>query len=165
MTDFVISIDGDRGHLTVDGEQPELFGDLVGCNVTHPMLDLRSQPDTMPAVIPRPDRPVVDVTLRLPLTLDDRLTLLRDDGVKVVYGPTGDSVAETYYQEPGPTKVRIVTGSAPDVVTGPGWLEHMSLRGDCVCGDGCVWRAETDGVHIARWLKQHENCTLEAADA
>ena len=58
----------------------------------------------------------------------------------------------------GPTVLRIVAGPAPDIVSGPGWLEHVALRGDCVCGDGVYFRAEEDGAVVAGWLNQHANC-------
>ena len=65
----------------------------------------------------------------------------------------------------GPTILRVVAEPAPDIITWGPWLEHISLRGNCVCGDGMIWRTEVDGRHIAAWLNAHANCVRqEAAD-
>lgn len=60
----------------------------------------------------------------------------------------------------GPTVLRIVAGPAPDIVTWGPWLEHISLRGDCVCGGAWIWRAEVDGRHVAEWLAKHADCAV-----
>ena len=59
---------------------------------------------------------------------------------------------------PGPTLLRIVSGAHPDAVSGPGWLEHVALRGDCVCTDAAYFRAEESGAVVAGWLNRHANC-------
>ena len=61
-------------------------------------------------------------------------------------------------ERPGPTVIRVVAEDAPDVITYGPWLAHISLRGDCACGDGTIWRTEVDGRHIAAWLNAHADC-------
>lgn len=65
----------------------------------------------------------------------------------------------------GPTILRIVTGAHPDTVRGPGCLEHVALRGDCVCTDAVYFRTEEDGAVVAGWLNRHANCRRKGHDA
>lgn len=94
MPEFVISLDGDHGRLLVDGREPELFGDIVGCEIRDETPLLRAPLDAVPDRIePRRTGPVVEVTLRLPVPARGHLTLLRDGEVRSAGGPTGDWVA------------------------------------------------------------------------
>jgi hypothetical protein len=90
MTHFVIQTDGDRGVLLVDGQQPELFGALVAVDVRRdPLLS----PDIIsmsPTSIRAAGRTVVEVTLRLPLGLNDTLTVVEGSRMEDVQGPTVD---------------------------------------------------------------------------
>lgn len=94
MTEFVIHLSGDRGTLLVDGEQPELFGQLVGCEVRRdlPLQQHLPQPSSIDVITPLP-APTVEVTLRLPLGMNDHVTLVRDTTVQGVHGPSGDYIA------------------------------------------------------------------------
>lgn len=65
---------------------------------------------------------------------------------------------ESGMHTPGPTVLRIVTGAHPDIASGPGWLEHIALRGDCDCGDAVYFRTEEDGSTVGGWLARHANC-------
>jgi hypothetical protein len=94
VTEFVISLSGDHGTLLVDGEPAPLFGHLVGCDVRRdlPLPKHLSRPAPMEVVTPTP-APTVEVTLRLPLGMNDRVTLVHDGTVRGVRGPSGDYVA------------------------------------------------------------------------
>jgi hypothetical protein len=96
MADFVIVMNGERGRLLVDGEVPELFGDVVGWNLTEVLpkisLGVYDLTATNPISIKPPRLPVVDVTLRLPLGPSDHLALVRGTEIRSVHGPSGDTV-------------------------------------------------------------------------
>jgi hypothetical protein len=85
VTSYVISIDGETGTIFVDGEEPQLFGKVVGVDVKQPLRALTA--DLNPYAIHASDRPVVEVTLRLPLGPNDTLTILRGPQVEDVRGP------------------------------------------------------------------------------
>jgi hypothetical protein len=91
MTEFIIQIDGEHGTLLVDGEEPALFGQLVGCEVRRELLLPKYLPSEMDVITPSP-APVVEVTLRLPLGLSDHVTLVRGTEIRGVHGPSGDYV-------------------------------------------------------------------------
>lgn len=61
-------------------------------------------------------------------------------------------------EQAGPTVIRVVAEDAPDVITWGPWLEHIALRGDCVCGEAWIWRTEIDGRHITDRVGKHANC-------
>lgn len=92
MTEFVIYLHGNQGTLLVDGEEPALFGELVGCEVRRmlpkPLMPDASRFDRILAC----ERPIVEVTLRLPLGSADHATLVRDNAIQDVDGPTGDTL-------------------------------------------------------------------------
>lgn len=90
MAEYVIHLDGDRGTLLVDGQQPELFGALVGVTVRRDLLDV---PPLAPLVVRARQLPVVEVTLRLPLGATDHLTVVQGSRIGDAYGPTADGEA------------------------------------------------------------------------
>ena len=94
MTEFVISLSGHHGTLLVDGKPAPLFGHLVGCDVRRDLPLPQHLPQSSPtdAITPLPT-PTVEVTRRLPLGMNDRVTLVHDSTVQGVRGPSGDYVA------------------------------------------------------------------------
>jgi hypothetical protein len=95
VTDFVIQIhggiDGPRGTLLVDGREPDLFGELVGCKVDRVTpLDALGPPSGPLHIRPYSEGLTVEVTLRLPMGGSDRLALVRDDRIETYHGPTSD---------------------------------------------------------------------------
>jgi hypothetical protein len=92
MTEFTIQLVGDRGVLLVEGRVSPLFGELVGCKIERIMpLDF-TRPDPPPSHISALPKPVVEVTLRLPLGGNDRLTLVRDTSIETLNGPTESEI-------------------------------------------------------------------------
>lgn len=81
MTEFTIQLIGGRGALLIDGRESDLFGELVGCDIS------RDVP------LEEPGRGML--TLRLPLGRDDRLTLIRDTSITTLNGPTQSEIRST----------------------------------------------------------------------
>lgn len=108
MTGFAIRLHGGpggpRGTLLVDGHEPDLFGELVGCKVE------RAAPLDPPGQTPRLARIrqcralTVEVTLRLPMGHGDRLTLVRPERIDVYHGPTSET------RSTGPGAVALLDG-------------------------------------------------------
>jgi hypothetical protein len=87
MTEFVIRVDGELGELLVDGKKPELFGALVAVDVRRDVLRIPGD-GLLSSSLVAADRPIVEVTLRLPLGPNDRLTVLHGSGITEVNGPS-----------------------------------------------------------------------------
>lgn len=92
MTEFTIQLIGGRGTLLIDGRESDLFGELVGCDIRHDVPADPADAGRGPFLKPRLRDPVVEVTLRLPLGRDDRLTLIRDTSITTLNGPTRSEV-------------------------------------------------------------------------
>lgn len=90
MTHFVIQTDGEHGVLLVDGEQPKLFGELVGAEIRRGSLLDYHVIDPSPFGIRACERTVVTVTLRLPIGFGDTLTVVQGNNIEDVQGPTAD---------------------------------------------------------------------------
>lgn len=89
MPHFVIQTDGENGVLLVDGEQPDLFGRLVGAEIRQPPPGaMRTDPNPY-AALPRSE-PVIEVTLRLPIGPNDTLTIVQGSRMEDIQGPTAD---------------------------------------------------------------------------
>ena len=91
MAHFVIHTDGEHGTLLVDGEQPKLFGDLVAVDIRHDLPLDNHDIDPWPLSIRARAQPVVTVTLRLPLSPSDTLTVVQGSRIEDVAGPTADA--------------------------------------------------------------------------
>lgn len=90
MPDFVVSLVGGRGLLTVDGQESDLFGELVGCSIQRGLPVDHTPGMSLPTRIEALPKPTVEVTLRLPMAPDDRLTLVRDTSIETHSGETSD---------------------------------------------------------------------------
>lgn len=92
MTEFTIQLIGERGTLLIDGRESDLFGELVGCDISRDVpLDEPGRGMLRPVL----RDPVVKVTLRLPLGRGDRLTLVRDTSIETLNGPTRSEIRST----------------------------------------------------------------------
>lgn len=92
MTHFTIQLTDGRGALLIDGHESDLFGELVGCDISR---DVPLEEPGRGMLKPVLRDPVVNVTLRLPLGRDDRLTLIRDTSITTLNGPTQSEVRST----------------------------------------------------------------------
>lgn len=92
MTEFTIQLIGERGTLLIDGRESDLFGELVGCDISR---DVPLEEPSRGMLKPVLRDPVVKVTLRLPLGRDDRLTLIRDTSITTLNGPTQSEIRST----------------------------------------------------------------------
>jgi hypothetical protein len=90
VTEFVVSLAGDRGVLTVDGRESDLFGELVACSIERGLPVEHTPGMSLPTRTGALPKPTVEVTLRLPLGRDDRLTLVRDTSIETHSGETSD---------------------------------------------------------------------------
>lgn len=94
MAHFVIQTDGEHGVLFVDGEQPKLFGELVGVDIHRtPLLDYYPL-DFSPLNVRAREQPVITVTLRLPIGPRDTLTVVQGNRIEDVQGPTADHMPD-----------------------------------------------------------------------
>lgn len=94
MAHFVIQTDGEHGVLLVDGEQPKLFGELVGAEIRRASLLDYHAIDDWPVSIRAREQACVTVTLRLPIGPRDTLTVIQGSKMEDVQGPTVDYVSE-----------------------------------------------------------------------
>lgn len=168
MTHFVIQTDGDHGVLLVDGEQPKLFGELVGAEIRRPSPLGYHVIDPSPFSVRAREQTVVTVTLRLPIGPGHTLTLVQGNSIEDVQGPTADYVPDEPGSGTGVDFVKFLTArldededvarlAAPSNGDGtlyhPVWIydrEHFRV----IVEDGAQVRfdrtTDVDGTHAAR---------------